>query len=49
MGNWSFSGMIGGFGYGWGGAIFMAIFWILAIVGLIAVIKWVINSANNKK
>ena len=39
-------GMMGGWGYGWFGGIFMIIFWILILVGLVFFIKWLIQSTN---
>lgn len=35
------SGMMGGFGSGW--MIFMLIFWILIIAGLVLLVKWLID------
>jgi len=42
-------GMMGGWGMGWFGGIFMIIFWVLVLVGLIFLIKWLIQSTNRVK
>ena len=42
-------GMMGGWGMGWFGGIFMMIFWVLILVGLIFLIKWLIQSTNRVK
>ena len=42
-------GMMGGWGMGWFGGIFMLIFWVLVLVGLIFLIKWLIQSTNRVK
>jgi putative membrane protein len=39
-------GMMGGWGMGWFGGIFMIIFWILILVGLVFFIKWLIQSTS---
>jgi len=39
-------GMMGEYGMGWFGTIFMMIFWILVIVGLIFLIKWLIQATK---
>jgi putative membrane protein len=40
-------GMMGGWGYGgWFGGIFMIIFWILILVGMVFFIKWMIQSTS---
>lgn len=49
MMGWGFPGMMSGYGYGLGGIIFMTILWILVIIGLVAIIKWVISINNSKK
>ena len=49
MMGWGFPGMMSGYGYGIGGAVFTVILWILAIIGVVAVIKWVININRIKK
>lgn len=41
-------GMMGGWGMGWFGGIFMIVFWILILVGLVMVIRWLFQS-NSKK
>jgi putative membrane protein len=39
-------GMMGGWGMGWFGGIFMIVFWILILVGLVFLIKWVVQSTS---
>jgi putative membrane protein len=43
MGGW------GGMGYGGFGGIFMIVFWILIIVGLVFLIRWLIQSTSRGK
>jgi putative membrane protein len=38
--------MMGGWGMGWFGGIFMLLFWILVIAGLIYLIKWLIQTTK---
>jgi len=40
-------GMMGGWGLGWMGGIFMIIFWALIIVGLVFLIRWFIHSSKD--
>ena len=39
-------GMLGGYGGGWCGGIFMVIFWIAVIVGIIFLIRWLVLSTK---
>ncbi|MGA9178109.1 MAG: SHOCT domain-containing protein [Desulfobacterales bacterium] len=49
-GGWGMGpGMMGGWGTGWFGGILMVVFWILILVGLIFLIKWLIQSTNRDK
>jgi putative membrane protein len=41
-------GMMGGWGVGWFGGIFMIVFWILILVGLVFVIRWLIQATGKK-
>ena len=44
MGRW----MMGDWGMGWFGMIFMIIFWGLIIVGLVSLIRWLIQNTSGK-
>jgi len=41
--------MMGGYGMGWFGGILMIVFWILILVGLIFLIKWLIQSTSRDR
>ena len=42
------TGMMGGWGGGWFGMIIMAAFWILLIIGVIYLIKWLVTSNRGR-
>jgi putative membrane protein len=42
-------GMMGYWGYGWFGGIFMILFWILFLVGLIYLVRWLVQSTGQNK
>ncbi|UCE51754.1 MAG: SHOCT domain-containing protein [Desulfobacterales bacterium] len=49
-GDWHMGpGMMQGWGMGWFGGIFMIVFWILILVGLVLVIKWLIQTTSRGK
>jgi putative membrane protein len=41
--------MMGGWGMGWIGSIFMIVFWVLVIIGLVFLIKWLIQSTKSDR
>ncbi len=49
-GGWGMGpGMMGGWGMGWLGVIFMVVFWVLVIVGLVFLIRWLIQNTRSAK
>ena len=42
-------GMMGNWGMGWFGGIFMMFFWVLVIVGLILFVRWLIQATGRKQ
>jgi len=50
FGSWcSGPGIMGGYGMGWFGSIFMIAFWILILAGLFFAIKWIIRASTGHK
>lgn len=43
------TGMMGNWGMGWFGGIFMIVFWILVVVGLIFIVKWLMHTEEKGK
>ena len=47
-GNWHMGpGMMHGWGMGWVGGIFMIIVWVLVIVGLVFLVKWLVQNTKS--
>jgi putative membrane protein len=42
-------GMMGNWGMGWFGMIFMMIFWVLVIIAVVFLIKWLIQTSGSGK
>lgn len=42
-------GMMGYWGHGWFGGFFMILFWILILVGLIYLVRWLVQSTGQHK
>jgi putative membrane protein len=42
-------GIMGGWGTGWFGGIFMIIFWVVLLVGVVLVVKWLIQSTGRSQ
>ena len=41
-------GMMGGWGMGWFGGIFMILFWALIIIALVFFIRWLVRTSDNR-
>jgi len=49
-GGWGMgASMMGGWVMGWIGPIFMIVFWVLVIIGLVLLIKWLIQATKGEK
>jgi putative membrane protein len=38
---------MGGYGMGWFGGIFMVLFWIAVIIGIVFLIRWLVQSTRS--
>ncbi|OGP56343.1 MAG: hypothetical protein A2Y65_10390 [Deltaproteobacteria bacterium RBG_13_52_11] len=38
--------MMGGYGMGWFGGIFMIFFWIAVVIGIVFLIRWLVQSTR---
>ncbi len=38
--------MMGGYGGGWFGGIFMIVFWIIVVIGIVFLIRWLVQSTR---
>ena len=48
MYDWGYGGMPhGGMGFGMGGWILMVLLWVLLIVGIVVLVKWLISSSGS--
>jgi putative membrane protein len=41
-------GMMGGWGSGWFGMIFSFVFWVLILIGLVLLIKWLLQTTGKR-
>lgn len=47
-GGWHGPGMMDGWGMGWFGMVFNIVFWILILVGLVFLIRWLVQSGRDR-
>jgi len=46
MGDWGWNNMMG---WGFGGGMIMILFWIIAILAIVALLRWLAENLNNNK